>query len=182
MIVHNETSLTGEEAVTLLTNSLIRDTKRRYIFLALILILGVFILVFSIVSKQKEFITLGAVVTALGIGFIVYSFIDLKKSRKRIIKNNPEISELGVSYIYKFKENSVQINAKIGSKNKKADYSYQFLKSITEFDDIYELVFNENNTVYVSKSGFENERMEEFFRKNITTTKKKIKYKGEKRQ
>ena len=51
--------------------------------------------------------------------------------------------------------------------------------SISENEISYELIFNQNDAIYVLKSGFEDKKMEEFFRKNITTTKKKIKYKPE---
>jgi len=179
MIVHNETALTGEEATNLLVNSFIKEYKKRYIFLALILLMGIAILVTSLVTKQSEFITLGAIVTALGVGFFIYSIIDLKKTKKRVLKNNPEICEHGVKYSFNFKENSVQIHAVIGGKNKKSEYSYQYLKSISENEISYELIFNQNDAIYVLKSGFEDKKMEEFFRKNITTTKKKIKYKPE---
>ena len=181
MIVHNETSLTGEEATSLLINSVVKDYKKRYIYLALILLIGIAILIFSIITKQNEFITLGAIVAALGVGFFIYSIFDLKKTRTRVIKNNPDICEYGVKYTFNFKENSVQIMASINNKNKKSEYSYQNLKSIKENEISYELVFNQIDTIYVLKSGFENDKMEEFFRKNITTTKKKIKYKAEKR-
>ena len=86
MIVHNETSLTGEEATNLLINSFIKEYKKRYIFLVLILLMGIAILITSLVTKQNEFITLGAIVTALGVGFFIYSIIDLKKTRSRVLK------------------------------------------------------------------------------------------------
>ncbi len=181
MVVYNETTLSGEDVTNLLVESVARDYKKRYLFIALIFIIGIAVLIYSIISKQNEFIVMGAVVSALAIAFFIYSIIDIKKSRKRVMKNNPEICELGAKYTFRFKENSVQIQAQIGTKNKKIEYSYQYLKSIKEDDQKYELVFNETDTIYVFKSGFENQKMEEFFRKNITTTKKKIKYRGEKK-
>ena len=44
-----------------------------------------------------------------------------------------------------------------------------------EYDDLYELVFDGYEVLYVLKNGFENERMIEFFIKNLTINKKKIK-------
>ena len=118
---------------------------------------------------------MGAVISAIGVAFVIYVIVDLKMMRKRVEKNNPEIIKTGILYNFTFKENSVSIEAKIGEKNKNLKYSYMYLKGIYEYNDGYEIIFNESDSIYVLKSGFESEKMEEFFRKNITTTKKKIK-------
>ena len=53
---------------------------------------------------------------------------------------------------------------------------YDYGKSkVYEYDDLYELVFDGYEVLYVLKNGFENERMIEFFIKNLTINKKKIK-------
>lgn len=175
MVVKNKTELSGEQATDILIKSTSREQKKKYMYVAVIFIIGVLSLIIGLVMKETNVITMGAIISAIGVAFFVYIIIDMKKVRGRITKNNPEITQTGIIYNFTFKENSVSIEAKIGNKNKNLKFSYQYLKNIFEYDEGYELVFNESDSVYVSKAGFESKKMEEFFRKNITTTKKKIK-------
>ena len=61
------------------------------------------------------------------------------------------------------------------SKPKRSDIKYETLNKIYEFKDLYELRFSEGKILYVYKSGFESDKYEEIFRKNIQTKKLKIK-------
>ena len=180
MIVKNKTELDKDEVLYILKKSAKKEYYKRYIYLALVFALGIAVLIIGLVSKQTNFIIMGAAITAIGIGFFVYSMIDLNRLDKRIKANNPDVLESGATYNYLFKENSVQIIASIGNKNKKTSFEYSYLKSIREYEAYYELTFNLNDTLFVFKDGFEDKKMEEFFRKNITTTKKKIKFVKEK--
>ena len=180
MVVKNITTLDKDEVLHILKTSSKKEYNKRYIYLFFVFVLGLAVLITGLVSSQSNTIIMGGAITALGIGFFVYSLIDLKKLEKRIIKNNPDVTTSGATYNYLFKENSVQIIATMNNKNKKSSFSYTNLKSIREYKAYYELTFNVNDTLFVYKSGFEDKKMEDFFRKNITTTKKKIKLVKEK--
>lgn len=175
MVIKNITSLSGDNALNILISSTTREYRKRYIYLAILLLVGVLVLVLGLVMKQNNIVIMGAVVCAIAIGFFIYSLIDLKRMKSKILKQNPDVCNTGVEYTCQFKENSCQIVAKLGGKTKKLEYSYQNLKSIYEDNDGYEMIFNQTDSIYIYKSGFESSKHEEIFRKNITTTKKKIK-------
>ncbi|MBQ9900061.1 MAG: hypothetical protein IJM36_02905 [Acholeplasmatales bacterium] len=175
MVVKNRTELSGEKTTEILLKSASRDQRKKYLYVLVIFVIGILSLVIGLIIKEANVITMGAVISAIGVAFVIYVIVDLKMMRKRVEKNNPEIIKTGILYNFTFKENSVSIEAKIGEKNKNLKYSYMYLKGIYEYNDGYEIIFNESDSIYVLKSGFESEKMEEFFRKNITTTKKKIK-------
>ena len=177
MIINNNTVLSSEEAINYLADSMSKTYKKKFIYAAIFLIIGVSLLAISLILQQQELIILAAIVCAVAIVYIVFNIVDMSKIRKKVLINNPDVAEKGAKYSFQFRENSVKIFSTIGDKNKKTELSYQFLKAIYEYEERYELVFNETDVVIVLKSGFENNKYEEIFRKNITTEKRKIKSK-----
>lgn len=175
MIVKNTTILSAEKATEILIRNTVKDYKKKYLYLGVILLIGISTLIIGLAFQETNAITMGAIFLAVGVGFFIYTIIELKRVKPRVIKNNPEVTTTGISFNYTFRENSVTISAKIGDKTKNIKYTYQELKAIKEYSDGYEVVFNQSESIYVLKEGFESPKMEEFFRKNITTTKKKIK-------
>ncbi len=175
MIVKNTTILSAEKATEILVRNTTKDYKKRYIYLAVILLIGITTLIIGIGFGETNAITMGSIFMAVGIGFFFYIIFEVSRVKTRVIKNNPEVTQVGISFNYTFRENSVAISAKIGDKTKNIKYTYLELKSIKEDFEGYELIFNQADSIYVLKEGFESKKMEEFFRKNVTTTKKKIK-------
>ena len=178
MIVQNKTSLSGEEAKKILIRSATKTFDSKYIFAAIVLIFGIAILIFGIVREETPLLIFSAIFAAIAVGYIVLIFVGKRKGPKEVIKNNEDICTNGVTYQYKFHENSLKVEVStFGGKAKRIEYEYEEIKFITEYDDGYELQF-ENVMLYVSKDGFENERMIEFFFKNMRLHKKKIKIKN----
>ena len=89
-------------------------------------------------------------------------------------RTNKDIIEYGVTYNYKFREQSIELNVNVNGKKSKGSYQYSEFKKIEEYDDRYILRLKDGDLVYVLKSGFENERMIQFFVKNVSLNKLKI--------
>lgn len=177
MVVNNNTVLSNEDAINYLAESMSKTYKKKFIYAAVFLLLGVILMTISLLLQQQELIILAAIVCAVAIIYIVFNIVDMSKIRKKVLTNNPDVAQNGASYSFQFRENSVKIFSTIGDKNKKTELSYQNLKAIYEYEERYELVFNETDVIIVLKSGFENHKYEEIFRKNVTTDKRKIKSK-----
>ena len=178
MVINNKTVLSGDEATLMLSQSAAKEFKSRYLFIILVLACGVFTLIIGMISYSSLFTVFGASIAALAIAYFIFTLIQVKKLPKKVILNNKEICENGVSYDYNFKEHSVTLFATIpntNSKPKRSDIKYETLNKIYEFKDLYELRFSEGKILYVYKSGFESDKYEEIFRKNIQTKKLKIK-------
>lgn len=177
MVVNNITKITGEEAY----NRLYKTSKKNYIYklvlLSIFSLVGIPILVLGIVLKNETTIFLGALIVAVTIAYVIYSIVGIKRLPKAIKKANEDIINNGAIYNYKFKENSVDINLEVGTKKRKLTYQYTSLKGAEEYEDYYNLHFNDSDMLYVFKNGFENERMEEFFKTNLKKGNKKLKIK-----
>ena len=100
MVVKNITTLDKDEVLHILKTSSKKEYNKRYIYLFFVFVLGLAVLITGLVSSQSNTIIMGGAITALGVGFFVYSLIDLKKLEKRIIKNNPDVTTSGATYNY----------------------------------------------------------------------------------
>lgn len=177
MIVNNNTNITSDEAYSLLIKSSKLEYAKKYIFNSFIFIVGIPILVVGLVTKNTMYIVFGSIFVAFSLVLCGFNTVSMIKIPKMVKEKNAEVCEYGISYSYRFKEHSVILIAKSNDRQTKYEYSYTTLKRITEYSDKYQLRFQDSLTLYVYKSGFENQKMEEFFRKNISTSKKKIKLK-----
>lgn len=175
MIVNNTTFVDKEKAFQTLVRTGKKNIYTKYIFAFIMLIIGVILLVFGIILNESLYSTCGSLFAAFGVAYIIVNIINIIKLPKKIIANNKEICENGITYNYKFKEQSIYVECKTLNRTAKATYNYKDLKKVYEYDDLYELVFDGYEVLYVLKNGFENERMIEFFIKNLTINKKKIK-------
>ena len=117
---------------------------------------------------------LGLIFMGAALTYLIYSLVKFYKLPKVIKRNNEDICKYGVKYEYKFRERSVDCLVDIIGKTKTINLKYTELKRTIEYEDYYELVFGDNDSLFVLKKGFENEKMEEFFRHNITLDKRKI--------
>lgn len=174
MIVNNRTVITGEEATKLLVTSSKKDYIKKFYFAIFLVVAGVPIMTYGLINKDYLYVTFGAVFIAMALVFTLFNVISLKKIPKMVKEKNANVCEYGVTYDYKFKEHSVMITATSNNKSTKYEYGYDSLKKIYEYSDKYELRFQGNLTLYVDKSNFSEKKMEEFFRHNICTSKKKI--------
>jgi hypothetical protein len=178
MVVQNETSLTGDETKKILIRSATKSFDSKYIFAAVVFVFAIAILIFGLTRKETPLLIFSAIFAFIAVGYIFLIFLGKKKGPKEVIKNNEDICTNGVTYQYKFHENSLKVEVStFGGKAKRIEYSYEEIKTITEYDDGYELQF-ENVMLYVAKDGFENDRMIDFFFKNIKLHKKKLKIKN----
>lgn len=173
MIVSNRTTITGEEATSLLVKSSKKDYIKKFYFAIFLVVAGIPIMTYGLIKSDYLYVTFGAVFIAMALVFTLFNVISLKKIPKMVKEKNSSVCEYGVTYDYKFKEHSVMIVATSGDKSTKYEYGYNSLKKINEYPDKYELRFQGNVTLYVDKN-FSEKKMEEFFRHNICTSKKKI--------
>ena len=175
MVVINKTDIDGETATKLLVKSTKAEYIKKFYFAIFLLVVGLPIMIYGLVQKESLYITFGATFIALSLVFTGYNLITIRRIPKAVKDKNENVCENGVKYDYKFKEHSVSFVATSGSKNSKYEYGYDSLAKIYEYPERYELKFKGNITLYVNKVGFQEKKMEEFFRHNVGTSKKQIK-------
>ena len=174
MIAINNTNFTSDEAYNIIYKSVSKEALKRLILPLVIFLCSIPIIIIGAVFNQTSSIALGCLFLAVSVLYLIYSLIKYKKLPNVIKNNNEDICNYGARYTYKFKEQSVDVSVNITGKSKTVNMKYQNLKRIIEFKDYYELMFGEEDSIFVLKSGFENEKMEEVFRHNITLNKRKI--------
>lgn len=175
MVVFNRSEISKEKAFDALYQSSKRNLNKRYIYALLLFLAGVGIVIYSLVGVQTQGTSttvLGGIFSSLGIAVAVYTFIQIQKSPKDIKKQNPDICEYGVIYEYKFREQGCDLVLNVNGKKAKGSYTYQEFKRVFEYEDCFEIRLDSSQVLYALKSGFENERMIGFFRKNLSTNKK----------
>lgn len=175
MVVNNKTKLNGEEAHKLLISSTNKELPKKIFFMAAVLVLGIAIVVISHMISNTKYLILGYVFCAVAVAYFIYVIIQLLRTPKLVYKKNQEVCDNGIEYSYVFKEQSFNVVTKLPNKNIKKDYKYDNIKKIYELNESFEFYLDDQTVFYVSKSGFDNERMIEYFIKNITMNKKKIK-------
>ena len=175
MVVTNKTEIDKEEAYNTLLKSAKKSFNSRYITSVFLIIAGVILIVYGHTSNSSMYLTFGYAFVAIGIAYIIMTIIGLYKTPKNIEEANKEICENGVTYNYTFREQSFDVKATTLNKNSKATYKYSQIKKVIDHPDRYELILNENLLFYVLKSGFENEKMIEFFLKDLNINKVKLK-------
>lgn len=177
MIVYNKTELTKEEAF----ESLVKETRGsyfyRFILGAIVTICGIGILLVGYIQADTDYITVGYLFLVFGLLYFLMSIYAIVKAPKKVYLKNKEICEKGITYNYTFKEQSFEVLVQTSERKNKLPYKYFDLKGIKEFEDKYQFNLKSRLILYVKKSGFENQKMEEFFRKNVTKNKIKIKNK-----
>lgn len=176
MIINNVTTLSSKEAINELVSVERKSYFKKYIFTALITILGLSLVIYiAIEGKKIDSIIVGILFLIFGSLLTIINTYYIFSTRKRIIKKNPLLSENGLTYSFIFKEESFTVNIIIGKDNKKLEYSYKELKKIYEHDgSIYFILID--NTYYRCKiDSFNNKKELELFYYGLS--KHKIKYK-----
>lgn len=172
MVVENVSNISGEMAFDALYASAKRNNNKKYLYSAIICALGAGVLVYGLLSSQSMWVTAGGIFTAFGIGLVLYTIVILFKLPRDIRKDNKEIMEHGVTYTYKFREQGVDLMVNINGKKSKGTYSYLDFRKVYDYDERFELRLKDGECLFVLKNGFTNERMIEFFKKNVTLNKK----------
>ena len=172
MVVENVSNISGEMAFEALYSSIKQGNNKKYIYALVILVIGAGILMYGIFSAQSMWLTAGGIFAAFGVGLILYNLVMSFRAPKDIRKNNKEIVENGVIYTYRFREQGVDLQINCNGKRSKGTYLYSDFKRIFEYNDRFEMKLKDGDVLFVIKSGFTNDRMIEFFRKNVTLNKK----------
>ena len=175
MIVNNTTTITKDEAIALLVYETKRTHYRKFVLLSVLFVCGLVILINGLISSVSAYITMGSLFLAICLVYSLMIFVNIKKTTKQVIKNNEEICNNGVTYNYKFKEQSIHVTCLSNNKINKVEYKYDFVKKVTEYKDRYKINLKDHMILFVNKDGFDN-KLEEFFIKNLEKNKKKIKY------
>lgn len=180
MIVYNVTKLEKEDALI----NMLKEARIQHIYkfiTALIVVLcGAGILIYGYVDKNLIYKITGYLFLGIGLLMLLHAIYTFIKLPKAIIKANPEICENGGEYSFTFKEQSFQVVINSLSKKMKYNYKYSDIKKILEYDDKYILKLTDNYVLYVFKNGFDSSKSEEFFKRNLSINKKKIKDKRKK--
>ncbi len=174
MVVHNKTTLTNEEAF----DALLKETRSNYFFRfilsAVVTVFGLVILLYGYIQEDSNYIITGYLFLIFGLLYFAMSIYATLSAPKKVRMRNQEICENGITYNYTFKEQSFEVVAITSERKNKLPYKYYDVKKIKEFEDKYQINLKSRFILYVKKSGFENEKMEQFFKKNITINKLKI--------
>ncbi|MCR5112586.1 MAG: YcxB family protein [Acholeplasmatales bacterium] len=177
MVVINNTHLSPEKALKNLKKTTRGNLKYKYLLSALLIVGGLIVTIFANTFNEgayKEYIIIGLMLLIIGGGHFALNTYNLLSAEKKIKKNNDAIMQSGVDYDYKFKEQSIQVSAKDAIKTSKYEYKYDEVGSVSEFNDYYEMRLKNGQVLYIEKSGFNEPKMEEFFKKNLSINKKKI--------
>ena len=172
MVVENTSKISGEQAYESLLESGRNTNMKKYLYAAFILLLGGGVAMYGFFSGNVQFLTAGGIFGAFGLGLIIYNAIIIARLPKDIKKSNKDILEYGVTYTYRFREQSVELTVNVNGKKSKGSSTYYDFRKVYEYEDKFVLKLKDNDVVYVLKEGFQNERMIEFFKKNITLNKK----------
>jgi hypothetical protein len=176
MVAQNQTTLNPDKAYNILLTTTRKNINKRYIHGGVIALAGLMIILIAAFqdSNKALYMSFGSVFVAIAIIYSIYNLVSYVKAKKNVLVTNKNICENGITYNYKFKEQSIQILCFEGTKRAKLDYKYDSLKKAYEYNDYYELKFKGYEVLYVFKSGFNNPKDEEFFRINLSKNKKKI--------
>ena len=176
MVAENKTILNPDNAYNILLSTTRKNINKRYIHAGIIALAGIMIIAIALANEKSRalYLSFGAVFVAIAIAYSIYNFTCFIKAKRKVFETNKEICENGVTYNYKFKEQSIQIFCFDGQKKSKLEYKYDNLKKVYEFEEYYELRFKGYEVLYVFKSGFNDPKHEEFFRINIGKNKKSI--------
>lgn len=177
MVVNNATTLDKDKAFNILFKSAKNSTITKFIFASVMILLGTPLFILGLITNESLYITCGVLFLSFGVAYLIINIINIIKLPKKIKNNNQEICENGITYYYKFKEQSINVECKTQTRTAKEVFNYKQLKRIFEYNDYYELRLENYEILYVYKTGFENKKMIEFFIKNLSINKKKIKNK-----
>lgn len=172
MVVVNHTKISGEEMKSLLTYSAKKAIMKRYIMSLVVILFGLGIFIYSLLEKigqiSPSLVIFSALFVAIGVAYLIMSFIQSKSLPKKLYKENQMLCDFGADYTYTFKENSMRCENRSNGQLTKFDYSYTKLKKVYEYENRYELRFEEEMVAYVYKNGFSEQKMVDFFISNIT--------------
>ena len=176
MVAQNQTTLNPDKAYNILLTTTRKNINKRYIHGGVIALAGLMIILIAAFqdSNKALYMSFGSVFVAIALVYCIYNFTTYVKAKTNVLKSNKEICENGITYNYKFKEQSIQILCMEGQKRSRLEYKYESLKKAIELDEYYELKFKGYEVLYVFKSGFNTPKDEEFFRINLGKNKKKI--------
>lgn len=177
MVVYNKTVIDKEEVLSSLVKITRMGQLSRFILSTIILLCGLPLAIYGHISSDSNYTMVGYVFLAFAVVYYGMSIFTVVQAPKKVYKQNKDICDYGMTYNYVFKEQSFQVQLSSMGKNKKLPYKYSDVKRIYEYEDKYEFRLVENQVLFVYKIGFENERYEDFFRKNLLKNKKKIRNK-----
>lgn len=146
--------------------------NKKYIYALIITLIGLGVVIYGVTSQNVQWTTTGGIFGAFGIGLAIYNMILIMRLPKEIKKNNKDILEYGVTYTYRFREQGVDLTIICNGKKSKGSYDYAEFKKVYEYEDRYIMKLKDGEVVYVLKNGFQNDRMIDFYKKNVTLNRK----------
>lgn len=175
MVVYNKTNVDKD----IMLNSLVKATKRtqlpRLVLSSIILACGIPFVIYGHIANQSDYLAMGYAFIAISVIYYWIAIMAINKAGKNVYEKNKDVVENGIVYNYQFKEQSFNVTVITGNKTNKLPYKYDAVKKIYEFEDRYEFRLKDNQVLFINKSGFESLKHVEFFLKNLSKNKKKIK-------
>ena len=173
MVVNNKTVMSKEDCYKVLMHTSKKDYINKSWLIILIAIVGIPVLVIGLYQKETMYIVMGSIFIALSFAYLIVTLINIRRIPKMLKAKNEDVLTSGATYTYSFRESVVEMEIATNGKKNKLKIFYTEIKRINEFDDHYEIRFSNDFIIYVSKKGFAEKKLEEFFRSNITKTDKK---------
>ena len=175
MVVNNFTKVDGPTIIRDLESSYMRAQVSTFILQGIIIACGFAMTITGVITDVVATMAMGAVFMVLGLIYLFYTISRVFKEKKEIKIVNRTVYENGCEYSYKFKQESIYVEFTTGEKRRKYEIKYDDVKKIYEHPAKYEFVLYDHTILYANKDGFESDKMVEFFLKNISINKKKIK-------
>ncbi len=178
LIIKNTTVLSSEEAIHRITELSRKYYYKKYIFSGILMVLGLTILLISVfVKSANDSNIIGYLFLAFGFILTGINTLSILTIQKKIKKQNPGIMEYGMVNSFTFKEESFQLQVKIGASVNKLEYPYNELKSITETDEYITFAISSLEAYLCKKDAFQSKKELEVFFYGLAKHKTKVKKK-----
>lgn len=174
MVIYNTTVVNKEDTFKSLVKTTRKGLISKYVLAIIILIFGIILLAYGFLTSDTSFTGMGYVFLVFGVAYISLNTYSWIKTPKKVFEVNKEVCQYGMTYEYTFKEQSFQVVAICIDKKTKLPYTYDVVKKIYEYEDLYEFILTERKILYINKNGFESKKHEELFIKTVQKNKKKI--------
>lgn len=178
MILKNTTILSNEEAIDEIVCASKKYYNKKFIFSGFLIGIGIVMLAIMLgLSKGQDSALLGYLFISFGTVLCALNIFSILSIRRKAQKQNPILFEQGLTNFFTFKEESFQLQVKIGTNINKVEYAYVALKEIVDYDDKIAFVVSPLEIYICKKDAFQNPKEVEQFFYGLSKHKTKVKIK-----
>lgn len=175
MVVKNLTVISKEEVFKTLVASGRKELISKYILAVIILACGFGIMLNGILTTNTLYTVVGIAFGAFGIAYLGLNTYSMLTMKKRIRKQNEDILNNDINYLYTIKEKSITVSILNTGKKNEVVYLFENVKKVFEEETRYVLRLSDNQVLYINKNSFETEQGEKFFLRDLEINKTKYK-------